>query len=194
MKEKNIEEPFKDNIEDWTLVTKDIADLMVKQCELALTGSIDSCESVINRADKLIGIYIPICTALSIYILSKIKDFKTFHELLNANLYLSALLCFFVSLIGLIICFINTKNYIIRGVGSDPEKILSTKYIDNDNSSDLKYAAISLAICTNAKIRMDKNNQVALSKAKLNNRAIYFLFALPICPILIYFFHWMFVC
>ena len=181
---------WESDIKDWTLVSKEMADLMVRECELALAGSIDSCETIINRSDKLIALYIPICTALAIYILPKLNDLKIFSSLLLHNsLYLSAFLCFIASIVGIVPCLLNAKSYVIRGVGSDPAKIVSTEYIDNSIEGGLKYINISLSICENAKLRMDKNNQIAFDKSKLNNISVYTLFAFPVCPIVVYLIH-----
>ena len=181
---------WRSDIKDFSLITKDMADLMVKECELALSGSIDSCESVINRADKIIALYIPICTALTIYVLPKIKDFKTLHTLLMADkLFFSAFICFVISIMGLIICLFNTKSYVIRGVGSDPKKLVSSTYIDNEFEKDLKYIFACVAICENAEARIKKNENKAYWKSVLNNIAVYMLFAFPICPILVYLYY-----
>ena len=58
----------------WDSISKDVVDLMVKQSELALNGRMNSIDTTTSRADKLIAIYIPICTALSIYILPNIPN------------------------------------------------------------------------------------------------------------------------
>jgi len=181
---------WRTDIKDFSLINKDVADLMVKECELALAGSIDSCESVINRADRIISLYIPICTALTIYVLPMIKDLKTLRSLLISDkLFLSAFICFIISIIGLIICLFNTKSYIIRGVGSSPKKLVSSPYIDNIYEKDLKYTFISLAICENAQARIEKNENKAFWKSILNNISVYMLFAFPICPILVYLYY-----
>ena len=81
---------------DWTSVTKDIAELMHKQCELTLSATIQSLDSISSKSDTLVGIYITISTALTAYSLSNFSDFFRF-EILP----MSAVLCLVVLGFGL---------------------------------------------------------------------------------------------
>ena len=182
-----------DTIKDWRKVTKDMADLMVKECELALSGSIESLSSIVKRADKLIAIYIPICTALVIYVFAGIENHKTIHLFLHDSLFVSSVLCLSLSIAGLICCLKNLRSFLAAGEGTHPDNILRTEYVDNEYKNEEKYVAISLAICDNVKKRIAINSQTAKTKRKLNDISIYLLFAFPVCPIVVYIATWLFV-
>lgn len=158
------------------LISKDMADLMVKECELGLKAKIDSLESIKNRADKLLAIYMPICTALSIY------TFHNFKDIFTNYLPTTSLLCLITSLIGIYFCWENIKEYEVGDLGEHPNKILRSEYVDNNLDTDLKYVAICIAICRNIQERMNFNEITLRARSSNNQWSLKMFFVLTICP------------
>lgn len=178
------------DLKDWRVINKELADLMVKQCEAALEGSIDSCDAATNRSDKLIAIFVPISSALAVYTIPKLISISRFYWVIKNDMtYLSCLLCLIASLYGLLQCLLNAKSYTISGVGSDPKKIISNKVVDLNFTNDQQYIALCLTICQNAALRIDKNNAEAYKRGLRNDKAVYTLISFPLIIIIVYLIH-----
>ena len=174
-------------IKDWTKIPENVMSLMVSQSEKALSGKINSLELSTTRADKLLGIYIPICTALSIYV------FLNIEKALSSYLITTALLCLIVSIIGLIFCWKNIRAFKQSDLGFYPNDIVRTEYIDNEYTPQEKMIAISLAVCKNTQLKCDINEDIISDRSRNNQYAIRALMFIPACPVLSMIIHFIWV-
>lgn len=174
----NDNEQWNTNIKDWQKIPKEVMALMVSQSEKSLSGKINSLELSTIRGDKLLGIYIPICTALLIYVLPRIT------EIFSNYLPTTAALGLFVSAIGLYFCWKNMKSFKQCDLGFFPKDIVRTEYVDNNFSDDDKLTALSLSICRNTQLKCDLNENVISERSNNNQNAIKALILLPLCPVI----------
>lgn len=164
------------NIKDYNLISKDMADLMVKQSEQRLKGTISSLESITSRADRLLSIYIPLVTALSVYIGSNISN------IFSSYIVSVALIVLLISISGVFFCWKNAGEYIIEDLGDNPDKIATTEYVDNALNEKLKYVSMCIAICKNAHHRIAFNQITISQRAENNQRALKLFFLIGLSP------------
>lgn len=175
-------ESWTNNVKDWTLITKESMDLMLKECELALNETIQSIESTTSRADKLISIYIPITVLLIGFSLPHYK------EIFSKYLVTCSFVCLLVLLFGIICCWQNIKCYNHFGNGFLPSEIIRTEHIDNNYTEKEQYINFALAICTSIQTKININRRIFSKRSKYNQLALYCLCFLPISPILVFLF------
>jgi hypothetical protein len=133
-----------------------------------------------TRADKLLAIYIPICTALGVYVFTHIAC------LFTRYLPFTALICLLVAFTGAIFCCLNIRKYEVADIGGEPSQFLKSAFIDKDFSPEFKYINICVSICRNIQKRMNMND-VEISKRTINNQfSLWILVVIPLCPILSY--------
>jgi len=167
------------DIKDWKSIPKDVMSIMVDQSEKALQGKVDSLELSTKRADQLLSIYIPLCTALSVYVLPKIKEVSSNYLVASGGLAL------IVTGIGLYFCIKNIRSFKQCDIGFSPRDIIRTEYVDNELSPADKLTALSLAICRNTQLKCDINETTIAKRSNNNQNAIKALIFLPACPIII---------
>jgi hypothetical protein len=165
---------------NWIGIPKEVVELMLKQSESALTGRMNSIETTTNRADKLMAIYIPICTALAVYVLPNMP------HIFSKYLLTCGFLCLVVAFAGIVFCILNVKKYVVNELGTIPMEIVRTEYTDIDLTDEEKYINISLAVCTNTQTKIDNNDTIFSIRSRYNQWALYLLFMIPCSPLIVY--------
>jgi hypothetical protein len=180
---------WKNDLVDWTLVSKEMADLMLKESELALQGTITSCDAIVSRAEKLVTINISIATALIVYLVGQIQISKGFNILLYNQYAVAAIVCLIASFLGIIASYPNLKSYTISGVGMEPMNIVNKVYVENGLEEKLRYINMCLSICNNIQNRILINKDIALRKSFRNSINIWLLILFPVYFVIGLIFH-----
>jgi len=157
------------DIKNWEKITKESADLIIRECELGLAGKIKSLESITSRSDKILAFYIPIFTASCVYVIPK-------YGLIFID-YLTTVVFFILifSFIGLFFCGKNMRNYIVGDSGYYPNKLLKSEYIDNGYNEKSKYIALAIVIIRDIQRRMEWND-IEINKRSSNNKISLLIF------------------
>lgn len=175
-----MEKLWEPDIKNWKLITKDTADLIIKECEMGLDSKVKSLESITNRSDKLLAVYVPIITASAIYIFPNLKKIG-FDYLITVSF-----LIFLLAAFGLYFCYQNAKHYTVNDLGYYPDKIFRSLYIDNDYLEKEKYIAMAIVVFRNIQARMRENDKTIAARMKNNVFALRILFFMCFTPFLGY--------
>lgn len=172
------------DIKDYSLMSKDMADLMVKESELGLKAKIDSLQIITDRADKLMTIYISICTVLGIYTLRGLIGLIKLKYLFGDYLLFTSLLCLLTALVGGVFCWFNIKKYTVGDLGESPNIIMRSIYVDNLLDEKTKYISLCVAMCRNIQGRMNLNDITIGKRSKNNQWSLRMLFFIALCPLI----------
>ena len=171
---------WKTDIKNWNKISDKTASLLINQCETALKETNDTAKGISVRADKIISILLPIASGIIIYILNT--------PITKANIFL--VLTGFFSLIVIVfslwLSYKSYKRYEVAIPGQFPEKILRSKFIDNDFDEKQQYLNLVVNICEDIQDRIDFNISKSNIRMANNTTSVYVLFLLPICPIVGY--------
>lgn len=178
---ENLENETKEwykNITFWNKIEQKSAEVVIAQSENLLKETILTAQSIKDRADKLIGILIPIISGLLAYIISNLPKLMDILQL-----------CALFSLVTLIssfcVLYINTKPYKINVPGENPEFFLNDNVIYENDKSGEQFIKIALMICHNCQIRIIQNEEFNKIRGRKNKIALNFLvYGLFISPFL----------
>jgi len=189
MKKKN-EEPspvgqvWENYPKNWRTIDTNTLNFILSQSEDLLKATIESNDTVTDRSDKLMGIYLTLTGALMAYLITNLEKLLSFNILSIEILPISACLSLVCVFIGLTYCYRNTKKYTVAVLGEYPQNSLRTEYIDAELSDAEKYIAIVIAAIRNLKSRIEENELTSLKRSANNQRAINWLLPIPLTPMI----------
>jgi len=167
----------------WNIVSKDGMDLAIRQSENLLKETVSTAQSIQDKSDKLTALFVPVFSALFVYII-------TYKGSLKDTILLIAV--FAIANIAIVLVFLcrNLIPYKINVSGADANEFLNDGVIIKDENADYQFLKIGMMICNNNKIRVDKNDiSNKLRSDRVANALIALFIGLPICPLLGYLLH-----
>ncbi|WP_420583033.1 hypothetical protein [Reichenbachiella sp.] len=170
---------WKNNIENWDKVSKEVADLYLKQSELVLKEQTKTAELISLRTDRLLGISLTFATLILGYVVSKSISAWSNDVFVNSSVFAIIILGYCVTMLVK-----NLKPYEIRIAGETPRIISDNQFIDNDYTSEEQYVLLILNQINNYQDRIDLNKANNATRTKRNSKVLQVLTFLPISLIL----------
>jgi hypothetical protein len=155
------------DIQKWSKLSKDTAQLYISQSESRLSATIESANTITNATDKAFGL---ITTLLSISI---------GYLCTGADCYLKGV-SFFILINGIVAILLLLKNmnkYNLCTLGEEPQIIFNSQFVDNDFTPEEQYINLAFQIIESTQSKIEHNHLInAIRQSRLQKTRICLLF------------------
>jgi len=176
------------DISDYSLIKKDHADLIIEQSEKSLNAKINSLERLTDRSDKILAIYITICTIIGSYLFKNISSISDISQFFKNYLLFTASFALFFSLFGIWYCWKNINPYLQADLGEEPKDILNSNIFKDTYKDDYSYSLLTILLCIDIQARLKHNDFIISKKSRNNKKALQILLIISIIPIFCFLF------